>query len=51
VGVEVGVEVGVALPLKTLGKAKTPYEVGEVGVVQQGDKVRLEPRDGRSRIK
>jgi hypothetical protein len=35
--------VGVSLPLKTLGKAKTLYEVGEVGVVQQVDKVRAEP--------
>ena len=46
-----GVGVGVASPLKPLDKPKTLHEVGEVGVVQQVDKVRLEPRDGRSRIK
>ena len=46
-----GVEVGVGLPLKTLDMPKTLCEVGEVGVVQQVDKVRLELRDGRSRIK
>ena len=43
-----GVEVGVGLPLKTLDMPKT---LCEVGVVQQVDKVRLELRDGRSRIK
>jgi hypothetical protein len=41
----VGVEVGVGLPLKTLDKPNSAYEVGEVGVVQQVDKERAEPTD------
>jgi hypothetical protein len=43
--------VGVGLPLKTLDKAKTLSEVGEVGVVQQVGKVRAEPTEKAKREK
>jgi hypothetical protein len=35
----VGVEVEVGFPLKPLSKPKTSYEVGEMGFVQQIDKL------------
>ena len=42
-----GVEVGVDLRLKPLGKPNSLHEVGEVGVVQQVGKVRTEQKDKR----
>jgi hypothetical protein len=41
----VGLEVGVGLLLKPLGKANSAYEVGEVGVVQQVGKFKAESRN------
>jgi hypothetical protein len=47
----VGVEVGVSLPLKPIDKPQTLCEVGEVGVVQQVDKLRPEQTKNEERRK
>jgi hypothetical protein len=45
----VGAGVGVSLPLKTIDKANSAYEVGEMGVVQQLRKLEKEVVDEKTR--